>query len=159
MEPLIPTVRVDLKKLLCISVALLAVAPFNSGATPPGDDSGSKSPVPVTTVKTLQPAFAWTPSPESGVSYELIICVAVKGPHGIWIPGKTAYYRAGIKGTKHIVAQPLSPDTVYVWSVRTRSGKGTSKWAAFGDTDPSFGQKSRVGYEAMCAFKTPTHSD
>jgi len=150
--------------LMCISVAFLAVALFNGCAThdrsrnsavPPGNAPEWRVTVPVTTVRTLQPAFAWTPSKESGVSYDLIICVGIADPRGFWVPGKTAYYRQGITTTTHTLDQPLSPDTVYVWSVRTRSGNRTSRWAAYNDSNPSLFQNGRRPYNIMYPFKTP----
>jgi hypothetical protein len=144
--------RVILKELLCISVAFLAVAPFNAGAT-----QDLPQTVPVTTVGTLKPAFAWTPPKRPGVSYDLIICAGISDPRGFWVPGKTVYYRQGITRTMHIVDQPLSPDTVYVWSVRTRSGNKTSLWAAYSDDHPSRNPKDRHTYNIMYSFKTPGH--
>jgi hypothetical protein len=156
--------RVILKESLCISFALLAVALCNgcathdlsrNGAIPPGKVPDWRVTVPVTTIETLQPAFAWAPSKESGVSYDLIICVGINEPHGYWIPGKTAYYRQGITTATHTLEQPLVPGTVYVWSVRARSGNRTSLWAAYNDSDPSLFQKGRRRYNMMYPFKTP----
>lgn len=139
-----------MKELLCISVAFLAVALFNGCAT----QDLSRN-VPVTTVGTLQPTFEWTAPKESGVSYDLIICVGINEHHGFWAPGKTAYYRQGLTMTTHTLDQPLLPGTVYVWSVRARSGNRTSQWAAYSDGNPSLSQKGRRRYSAMYPFKTP----
>jgi hypothetical protein len=138
------------KELPCISVAFLALALFSGCATPDLSQN-----VPLTTVGTLQPTLAWSPVKKPGVSYDLIICAGVDSHDGFWVPGKTAYYRQGITTTTHTVDQPLSPGTVYVWSVRTRSGDRTSKWAAYSDDHPSLLQGSQRRYNAMCVFKTP----
>jgi hypothetical protein len=143
-------VRVILKELLRISVAFLAVALFNGCAA----QDLSRN-VPLTTVGTLQPTFAWTPPNDSGVSYDLIICVGIDEHHGFWVPGKTAYYRQGLATTTHTLDQPLLPGTVYVWSVRARSGNRTSQWAAYSDDNPSLSHKGRRRYSVMCPFKTP----
>jgi len=140
-------------KQICISVAFLAIVSFNASAAE--DVPQSQPVVPVATVKTLRPAFAWV-AHESGVSYDLIICAGVYDQHGLWTPGKTVYYCEGIPTPSHVIDHPLQPDTVYVWSVRTRSGNRTSKWAAYGDGDPTLTRKNKVRYNAMCAFKTPS---
>jgi len=147
-------VRVDFKKLLCLSAAFLLIAPFNDCVA--GDDPKSQPLVPVETVGTLRPSFAWS-TRESESSYDLIICAGVHDRHGFWVPGKTVYYREGLTTTTHTIDRPLLPDTVYVWSVRARSGKKTSKWVAYGDDDPVFIKKNKARYNAMCAFKTPAH--
>jgi hypothetical protein len=144
------TVRFVLKEWLCLGVAFLALALFNGCAT-----HEWRGNVPLTTVGTLRPTFEWTAPKESGVSYDFIICVGIDGHRGFWVPGKTVYYRQGLTTTTHTLDQPLSPDTVYVWSVRTRSGKRTSLWAAYSDGNPSHFQKGRRRYNVMCPFKTP----
>jgi hypothetical protein len=137
---------------LCISVAFWTMALFNGCATE-GLSQIDDIP-PLTVVGSLKPAFEWTPLKESGVWYELIICVGIKDPRGFWIPGKTACYRKGITTAKYALNQPLSPDTVYVWSVRARSGERKSKWAAYGDGD-SNSQRGGHHYDIMYPFKTP----
>jgi hypothetical protein len=141
-------VSVAFKKLPCLSVALLAVALCNGCA-------GLQPAMPVTTIGTLRPTFEWTYMKEPGISYELIICAGIYDRHGFWVPGKTAYYREGITTTRHTIDQPLSPDTVYVWSVRARLGKETSRWTAYNDRDPKLIQKRWSRYNIMCPFKTP----
>ena len=112
--------------------------------------------MPVKTVATLRPAFAWTYEKKAGVSFELIICAGIYDHHGFWVPGKTAYYREGIQTTTHNIDRPLAPDTVYVWSVRARSGNKTSRWAAYSDSEPSLILKHWSRYNIMCPFKTPS---
>jgi hypothetical protein len=129
--------------------------PSRNGALPSGLDPGPQVTVPVITVGTLQPTFQWTPPHEPGVSYDFIVCLAVKERHGFWVPGKTAYYRGGLKTTTHTVDKALSPNTVYVWSVRTRSGNKTSQWAAYSDSNPSLFRRGRQQFNILCPFKTP----
>jgi hypothetical protein len=159
-------VRVLPKELLCVSIAFLAMTLCNARATdnhpqndalPSGKDSGSPMTVPITTVGTLRPTFQWSAPNEPGVSYDFIICVGVLERHGFWLPGKKAYYRGDIKTTTHTVEQPLLPDTMYVWSVRTRSGNKVSKWAAYSDRNPSLFRKGKNQYNILCPFKTPAH--
>jgi hypothetical protein len=126
-----------------------------NGALEPGAVAGPRMTVPVTTVRTLQPTFQWTPPKEPGVSYDLIICVGVIESHGFWVPGETAYYRGGLMTTTHTIDRPLSPNTVYVWSVRSRTATRMSKWAAYSDSNPSLFRKGRHQYNILCAFKTP----
>jgi hypothetical protein len=150
--------RRDFKKLLCISVVFLAITSGNSRGVPPKDEDvpESQSIVPLTTVGTLRPTFKWAPSDDANLSFELIICAGIYDHHGFWVPGKTVYYRKNITAPTHTVDQSLSPDTIYVWSVRAMSGKRISKWAAYGDSDLDFARKNKARYNAMCAFKTPT---
>jgi hypothetical protein len=135
--------------LVCVWGAFFAVAPCNVCVA---DESMT---VPVTLVETLQPTFAWTAPKESAVTYDFIVCLAVKESHGFWIPGKKAYYRGGLKTTTHTLAQPLLPNTMYVWSVRTRTAGKISSWAAYSDSNPSLFRKGRKQYNILCPFKTP----
>ncbi len=126
-----------------------------NGAVAPGDASASQINVPVAAVPTLRPTFQWTAPKESGVSYDLIICVGVLERHGYWVPGKTAYYREGLKTTMHTLERALSPDTVYVWSVRSRTKGRISNWAAYSDQNPSLFRRGKKQYNILCPFKTP----
>ena len=155
--------EVSSKKLRC-GIAFLAVSLLSGyavadqsqiGAVSSGPAPGPQSTEPLTTVGTLKPAFAWNGPKTPGLSFDLIICVAVVNKDGFWIPGKTAYYREGIPTTTHALDQPLLPNTVYVWSVRSRSGKTTSKWSAYNDSSPSLFPRNRVRYDIFCPFKTP----
>jgi hypothetical protein len=156
-------VRIISRKLPC-GIAFLAVtllhgwaAPDHSGndAVPPGPVPGPRFTEPLTTIGTLKPTFEWTPQKIAGVSYDLIICVGVVNNDGLWVPGKAVYYREGIPTTKHILDQPLLPNTVYVCAVRSRLGKRTSKWASYNDADPSLFPRSRLRYDIFWPFKTP----
>ena len=111
--------------------------------------------VPVIVVGTLQPTFQWTPPNATNVTYDLIICVGAKERHGFWLPGKTAYFHGNLTTTTHTIDRALSPNTVYVWSVRTRAGTKTSKWTAYSDSNPKLFRKGKQQYNVLCAFKTP----
>jgi hypothetical protein len=150
-------VRVTLNHLLCISGGFLAVALFDGCAS---HELFRNAPVlsrsvSVTAAATLQPTFEWTAPNKSGVSYDLIIYVGTKDPRGFWVPGKKAYYREGITTSRHTVGQPLSPDTLYFWSVRTRFGNRTSPWATYDDGNPKLSHGGWPRYNMMCPFKTP----
>ncbi len=156
-------VRIISRKLPC-GVALLVVSLLNGCATadrsrkdavPPGPGPWLRFTEPLTTAGTLKPAFAWTPPTTPGVSYDLIICAGIVNKDGVWVPGKTVYYREGIATTTHGLEQPLLPNTVYVWSVRSRSGKRTSQWAAYNDSHPSLFPGNRFRYDIFWPFKTP----
>jgi hypothetical protein len=155
--------RVISNKLRC-SLAILAVSLLNGyaapdhsrdDAAPPGSAPLPQSTEPVATSGTLKPVFAWSPQQKPGLSYDLIICVAVVNKDGFWVPGKTAYYREGLTKPTHALDQPLLPNTVYVWSVRSRSGKTTSKWSAYNDSNPSLFPKNQFHYDIFWPFKTP----
>jgi hypothetical protein len=128
---------------------------FGSNAVPSGPGPGPRFTEPLTTVETLKPSFAWTATATPDVSYDLIICVGNLNNDGVWVPGKAAYYRESLPTTTHTLGQPLLPNTVYVWSVRCRSGKRTSKWAAYNDANPSLFPRSRLQYDIFLPFKTP----
>jgi hypothetical protein len=152
------------KKFFCIIAAFLALAlaqgcasndlPPN-GAVAPSDGSESQISVPVPAVPTLRPTFQWTAPKDPGVSYDLIVCAGVLERHGYWVPGKTAYYREGLKTTMHTLERALSPDTVYVWSVRSRTKGRISNWAAFSDSNPNLFRRGKKQYNILCPFKTP----
>jgi hypothetical protein len=156
--------KVVLKASLCIGVVFLALAPGLGCATgdlpkkgdlAPGDVPGPQVNVPLTMVATLQPTFQWTLPKEPGLSCDFIICEGVLERHGYWVPGKTAYYRAGLTTGTHTIDRPLAPNTVYVWSVRSRVGKKISTWAAYSDENPSLFKKDKQQYNILCPFKTP----
>ena len=149
--------KVIAKELLCIAVAFLAVVRCDASASydPSQNVAGAGSPVPVTTTKTLRPTLEWTGSKETDVVYDLVVCEGKTESHGYWIPGKTIRHREGITTTKYKLEKPLSPGTVYVWSVRSRSGKGTSKWAEYMDGDWSRLQTEPRRHNILCPFKTP----
>ena len=123
----------------------------------PSAAPGPPEPVklPLVTISTLQPTFTWDSVAAKDVSYDLIICAGISNDLGFWLPGKTVYFRAQLHGTSHTISKPLSPATVYVWSVRAHSGKITSKWASYTDDHPRVFGKSRQHYELMSPFKTP----
>jgi hypothetical protein len=157
-------VRVRLKKWLSISVALLALTLGHVGAAGDlgqnspearGPGSGPPMTVPVTLVGTLQPTFQWSGPADPGATYDFIVCLAEKEPHGFWIPTKTAYYRGRLKTRAHTLEKPLLPNTMYVWSVRTRMANKKSKWAAYSDTNPNLFRNGPHQYNVLCPFKTP----
>lgn len=101
---------------------------------------------PVPTVESLRPTLKWEAVP-GALDYDLIIYTAIpKDPvrltwagmekvdrkrTGFFVLGKEIYYREAVGGTSHVVAEPLAPDSVFVWSVRTRTGTNVSPWATY----------------------------
>jgi hypothetical protein len=151
---------IGLKKLLCINVALLGIIcgcgkdrVSDKGFIPVGAPSLLIA-VPTPEIAPLKPRFAWTASPDKNASYDLVVCLGAKSARGFWTPGKVVYFRTGIKTTTWTIDRPLLPDTVYVWSVRTRSGKETSLWAAYGDGEARSSRSGSWPYNLMCSFKT-----
>ena len=154
------------KELLCINAALLAAIPYLGNAThdrlrnsavPLVQAADSRWTVPVPTIQTLCPTFEWTAAKETGVVYDLIICEGVAETHGYWTAGKAVHHREGITTTKYTHAQPLQPNTIYVWSVRSRSGDKSSKWAEYMDGDWSCLQTGPRRNEILWPFKTPAN--
>jgi hypothetical protein len=152
------------KELLFISAAFATAIPFSGSAThdpiknitvPLVKAAESRWTVPVPTIATLRPTFEWTAAKETGAVYELIICEGVTESHGYWIAGKTVHHGEGIATTRYTPEQPLSPNTIYVWSVRSRCGDQTSKWAEYMDGDWSRLQKGACRNDILRPFKTP----
>jgi len=117
-------------------------------------------------VDSLQPTLRWEASKTVDVSYDVIIYegIEVVYPNPLLAPstpqyqvGKMAYYREAIDATEHRLEEPLKPDRVYFWSVRTRKGDRHSDWARY-DYTLFLG----VGYtqvtNAMFSFRTPKTS-
>jgi hypothetical protein len=77
--------------------------------------------------RSLQPVLHWNdPNATAASRYEV----------GIWETQRTAsgfhrdkrvYYRENVPGPKHSVETPLTPKTLYSWSVRTR---GSTNWSS-----------------------------
>ncbi len=87
-------------------------------------------------VDSLQPTLRWDPTPEHDVTYDLIIYKGVKvktqwWAGSIWSEGREVYYRQALKEPEHTVEEPLEPDTVYYWTIRTRRGEKVSEWASY----------------------------
>jgi len=152
------------KEWICGNFAFLSTILYTGNATldrstnvalPPAPVTESRSAVPVQTIATLQPTFAWSASKDSGVVYDLVVCEGLIESHGYWIPGKTVYHREGITNTSCTIEKPLSTNTIFVWSVRTRSGNRTSKWAEYMDRDWSHLEKGPHRNNILWPFKTP----
>ena len=95
-----------------------------------------KAPTGVPEVESLQPTFSWTAAGSGITKYDLAVCVGVRNISGVaYGPGAQVYYREGIEGTSHRLEQLLSPATVYVWSVRTRSGNVAGPWSTYNFTE------------------------
>lgn len=111
--------------------------------------------LPPTTVESLQPSLEWKPSREPSVTYDVIVYAGVKNVP-LWLAGKQIYYREGITTTTHVIEEPLSPHTVYVWSVRTRSGAKTSPWSTYSDSGGFIGfMNGSHRSNILWAFQTP----
>jgi hypothetical protein len=121
---------------------------------------------PPTAVESLQPVLEWKPCPGADVKYDVIIYAGIKEGVGVvgimkgryagfWVPGKQVYYREALTNTTHVVEESLAPGTVYVWSVRTRSGERTSEWSKYSDPGSDFLLCGRVRKNLLWAFQTP----
>lgn len=150
------TRKVEVALFLAASLLKAVAAPDASqhGAALPGPVAGPRLTEPLTTGVTIKPVFSWTPTERPGRSFDLIICVAKTNSDGLWVPGKAVYYRQGLTNMTHTIGQPLLPNTVYVWSVRSRAGKSTSKWAAYNDSNPTLFPRKQLHYDIFWPFKT-----
>ena len=107
------------------------------------------NPAKVHTVDSLRPTLEWKAPAEPGVTYDVIVYTGV--PTVLYYErGKEVYYHEKIEGTQHIIQQALSPDTVYVWSVRVRKGTNTTAWITY-----DFVNLNARGRNLLWSFKTP----
>ncbi len=86
-------------------------------------------------ISTLTPLFAWKPSPNEGVTYELAIYEDYLWPGYFDAPlaqrerGKLIFFTEGIREAKYQLETPLQPGRKYMWSVRLRNGDTVSTWS------------------------------
>lgn len=124
------------------------------------------------TVDSLQPTLSWKNKGAENAKYDIIIYTGVAKSagtvfHGLadagyyHVPGVKVYHREGIDGCSHRVEQPLEPNTVYVWAVRTRTGEHVGPWCTY---DFKRGEKAIVdlhgvpgqsGHNLWWSFQTP----
>ena len=69
-----------------------------------------------TVVESLAPQFKWQPGSESETRYDLVIFDTTSSGK----PGRSVYYREGLEIAEHKIEQPLQPDAIYYWTVRSR---------------------------------------
>jgi hypothetical protein len=86
-------------------------------------------------VTSLQPTLTWEASPDTSVTYDLIIYEGRKD-ESFWKGTKrsivdTAYYQEALTINSHTLQTALKPKTEYYWSVRVRRGNETSEWARY----------------------------
>ena len=107
-------------------------------------------------VSSLTPTLEWEPSPEPGVTYDLVIYAAISQKGGGFspTPGRQVYYREGLVTTRHTVEQPLSRDANYWWSVRTRTGNVLSEWSKY-DYTGLLGDAGTTKGNFLWGFQTP----
>jgi hypothetical protein len=107
------TARTSLYLLTLILLA--AGCSTHQGIIPTQPEVGHYSPV---VVDSLYPTFRWQPLSESETLYDLAIFEIQSSGQ----PGRSAYYREGLKQAEHMIDQALKANTDYYWSVRTRQG-------------------------------------
>ena len=151
-------------QLLCLGLGFLTAIPYGGSAIhnsvrnftiAPVQAGEARGTVLVPTITTLQPTFEWTAPKEPGVVYDLVIYEGMSESHGYWIAGKKVHYCEGITTTRYTLEKPLSPNMIYVWSVRTHSGHGASKWAEYLDRDWSKLKTAPHRNDILLPFKTP----
>lgn len=117
------------------------------------------------TVDSLQPTLSWKPVGSYETKYDLIVYTGVVKPLGplgmsgqYYVRGQEVYYREGIEGGSHHIEQPLESRTVYVWSIRTRSGPNVGPWSTYDFQRgylPVKGLAQVEGANLWWSFKTP----
>jgi hypothetical protein len=86
-------------------------------------------------VASHQPVLSWEASPDTAVTYDLIIFEGLK-EESFWkgtkrSVGDQVYYREGIRANTHTVETVLKPNTEYYWSVRIRKSNEISEWSRY----------------------------
>jgi len=86
-------------------------------------------------VDSLQPTLSWEASPDTAISYDLIIFEGIKDV-SFWKGvkrniGEQVYYREGIPANSHTIEKVLKPNTEYYWSIRIRKGSEVTQWANY----------------------------
>lgn len=107
-------------------------------------------------VDSLQPTLRWEASKTPDVSYDVVIYEGIEIVK--WNPeerqvGKMVYYREAIQGTEHKLEEPLKPDALYYWSVRTRKGDRYSGWSRYDYSE--LGGLAYYSVNALFSFRTP----
>ena len=73
------------------------------------------------TVNELSPTLQWKEAPGTDVTYELVI---YEGDNEDPI-----YHKKGLTGGSHTVETELKPNTLYQWSIRSKTGDTFSEWS------------------------------
>ncbi|WP_339134089.1 MAG: hypothetical protein WGN25_14445 [Candidatus Electrothrix sp. GW3-4] len=73
------------------------------------------------TVSELSPTLQWQEAPGKDVTYELVIYEEGND--------KPVYHKKGLTGNNHTVEIELKPNTLYKWSIRSKTGDTFSEWS------------------------------
>lgn len=137
---------------------------FHGGIEPISPDAGN--PVFADTVDSLSPTFRWEPDVEDPHTYDLAIWdVGSFAQKGIWPttayvpmgnkePGPQVYLKENIPVAEHTLEVALAPDTLYLWSIRTRLDDKVSDWATY-DFHVYWTDTVESGQGWYYLFKTP----
>ena len=159
MKPTSPLIPIFVLALAIVSCAGpdKPQAASKAPASPPANSMSLT--VPLKLVRSLQPTFEWSRARQGGVSYDFVVYGAMlketPGQPSLWVPAKEAYYREGLNVTRHTLDQPLQSNTIYFWSVRTRSGTNVSPWAAYSDPKSKAVSAGARRFNMLSPFKTP----
>ncbi len=105
----------------------------------------------------VQPTLRWKSVSDSNASYDVIIYDVLKTETSATNPrmvGKIVYYREGIKEPQHKIEEPVSSDTEYFWSIRSRTGEKVSDWSTWSYSFYAGGQSIQQK-NVPFLFKTP----
>lgn len=80
-------------------------------------------------VDTLTPTFRWKVDTKAPSTYDLAIWDTQLGFR--MKSGLPIYYKEALPQPEHKIEVPLAPNTLYYWSVRSRSGGKVSAWATY----------------------------
>jgi hypothetical protein len=107
-----------------VTVLVVTACSTPQGITPIQPELGHYSP---TVVESLNPTFRWKPVSDLETLYDFAIFEIRSSGQ----PGKSVYYRQGLKQPEHKLEESLKPNMDYFWSVRTRQGTDLGEWATY----------------------------
>ena len=112
------------------------------------------------TVATLQPVLEWAPSEDKEATYDVTVVEQLNDAqnHKLFNPGRTVFYREGIREIKIKIEPPLVLDTLYWWTVRARNGGKVPDWSRY-DFSASYGYVHMWSKNYPFPFRTPVNEN
>lgn len=108
-------------------------------------------------VESNMPTITWKPIGIDGIMYDIVVWKRLSMKLEGSIPrGRAAYAENAIETNSHKIEMPLEFDTVYLWSVRTRTNQEVGDWSHYSDLNyASFAVHLEGATLKYYSFKTP----
>jgi hypothetical protein len=106
------------------------------------------------TIDTLTPTFRWTSEAKAPSTYDFAIWDSGEVIDGNMGSKRPIYYKEALPQPEHKIEIPLAPNTVYAWSVRTRSEGKASPWMTYNSHTLVLGTYMAIT-NGLYRFKTP----